>query len=791
MPDENEFLCRKNTPCTRNKSKIENSIFKIDFDFEEAQQPLDQQFKSKNIDDKLKFIEVMLEVLSYFVDDNANASKQDIAEPNNVNFNIDESIFNDLCYFQEDLVTSSVYSATKLQSIDEVFLSDTIRIKPKYDTSGISKACKVAQHLYNDAYYVVKQVAFILDGNPNISWKILLSNFTKRVIIPNYEKSLNNCRIFLYNNPNASNEDLYKQFPNHPKSSLRHCRLTPKPYKELLEIKENEERNLIEINEIFNRLKNIRIKLKSKNLSNLFYDLGFLFKYTSNYKKLYSRQSKWVLHSLVDDLKSYYAILNKFNNKKLENEPSFPSWRDSEHRLLYGKYQLNNKMKEKKNLMIKSIRASKSDSNALVMDLHLPCKSYEIPNITISLRHFSDEKDFFSRCSGIEIVPRENYYELKVIYTPIYQKANLDYNKALSIDFGGTNIIASANNCGLNPELIKGKSLKKVLYFKNVISAKKTSTYKICENLLNRYKHKGKSEKFLDMIDYHISIAEQRRNNTSFVKDQKNNPKILYLYKQIENMNALIYALKDDCIYTNADIKKAENEIDYIKSNYDKKLIIYNRFKNALSDKSIEDQEQFLKCLLDENKEEYYRILNYCARRINKETHKITRYVIDYCINHKIGNIGTGYNKGWKKKTENLGKRFNRLFQSIPHYTLLQQLKYKAELVGINFVTVPEPYTSQSSAMDYEPIEKRPKSKRMGIRGVEIKCKDSLGNPLLDSLGKAKTYRARGLFYSKKSKKYIHSDINGAFNIGRLAFSDLFDNISQKDMLKNPRNIDL
>jgi len=167
---------------------------------------------------------------------------------------------------------------------------------------------------------------------------------------------------------------------------------------------------------------------------------------------------------------------------------------------------------------------------------------------------------------------------------------------------------------------------------------------------------------------------------------------------------------------------------------------------------------------------------------MNKETHKITKYVIDYCIKHEIGNIGIGYNKGWKQNTKNMGKQLNRIFQSIPHYTLLQQLKYKAELVGINLFTVPEPYTSQSSAMDREPIEERPASKRWGIRGVEIKCKDSEGNVL-------KTYITRNLFYSKKSKKYIHSDVNGAFSILRLAFPDLFDNISQKDMLKNPINI--
>ena len=285
------------------------------------------------------------------------------------------------------------------------------------------------------------------------------------------------------------------------------------------------------------------------------------------------------------------------------------------------------------------------------------------------------------------------------------------------------------------------------------------------------------------MLDYYILITLQRRNNTSYVAGEKNNKKILDLYNDIEMIKQINFQFPNDNIYTDEDIKRAEAFITYLKSGYNTKLDVYNLLKNELSNRSIENQEKYLNSLLNDNNKDYYNILNYSNRRINKELHKISKYVINYCIKHEIGNIGIGYNVGWKQNTKNLGKKFNRKFQAIPHAKLLHQLKYKAELVGINLITVPELYTSVSSALDYEPIEEIPKNQRFGTRGVSRMDKDKDGNH--------KLYNARGLFYSKKSNKIIHSDINGAFNIGRLAFPGLFNNVSQKNMLKTPRNIDL
>ena len=64
-----------------------------------------------------------------------------------------------------------------------------------------------------------------------------------------------------------------------------------------------------------------------------------------------------------------------------------------------------------------------------------------------------------------------------------------------------------------------------------------------------------------------------------------------------------------------------------------------------------------------------------------------------------------------------------------------------------------------------------------GIRNPTIRGKDGV------------EHKHYGQFYSYKSDKYIHSDINGAFNIGRKGKSSLFDGIPQSWMLIPPRRI--
>ena len=123
--------------------------------------------------------------------------------------------------------------------------------------------------------------------------------------------------------------------------------------------------------------------------------------------------------------------------------------------------------------------------------------------------------------------------------------------------------------------------------------------------------------------------------------------------------------------------------------------------------------------------------------KINDMFHKISREVINYCINHNFGTIVIGYNKNWKFKIT-LGKRNNQNFVQIPFAKLVSQITYKAELLGINVILEPESFTSRCSFLDNESIKMHEK-----YQGKRI---------------------CRGLYQSQEGI-IINADVNGAYNI--------------------------
>lgn len=124
---------------------------------------------------------------------------------------------------------------------------------------------------------------------------------------------------------------------------------------------------------------------------------------------------------------------------------------------------------------------------------------------------------------------------------------------------------------------------------------------------------------------------------------------------------------------------------------------------------------------------------------IEDKLHKISKYIIDYCIENNIGTIAIGHNKSWKQEI-NLGRKTNQSFVQIPHSRLIDKVNYKATLVGITLLVSEESYTSKCDSLALEPV-----------------CKHEL------YLGKRVF---RGLFQSSVGK-LINADCNGAMNIAR------------------------
>jgi len=133
-------------------------------------------------------------------------------------------------------------------------------------------------------------------------------------------------------------------------------------------------------------------------------------------------------------------------------------------------------------------------------------------------------------------------------------------------------------------------------------------------------------------------------------------------------------------------------------------------------------------------------------RKIKDAMHKISRYIVDWCLEHKIGTIVIGHNDNWKQKAQ-LGKRNNQNFVSIPYYILMNQITYKAEETGMSVIEQDESHTSKCSFLDNESVEHH--SKYLGKR---IK---------------------RGLFRSATGI-LINADVQGALNIIRKAVSNAF-----------------
>ena len=125
---------------------------------------------------------------------------------------------------------------------------------------------------------------------------------------------------------------------------------------------------------------------------------------------------------------------------------------------------------------------------------------------------------------------------------------------------------------------------------------------------------------------------------------------------------------------------------------------------------------------------------------------KVSRQIVDMLVEKKIGRLVVGYNAGWKHESD-MGKRNNQKFAQMPFARLTSYLRYKCEMVGIDFVEHEESYTSKCDALALEPIGKH--EQYLGRR------------------------TKRGLFHSSTGK-LINADQNGALNIMRKVVDDSY-----------------
>ena len=134
------------------------------------------------------------------------------------------------------------------------------------------------------------------------------------------------------------------------------------------------------------------------------------------------------------------------------------------------------------------------------------------------------------------------------------------------------------------------------------------------------------------------------------------------------------------------------------------------------------------------------------ANITNDFLHKLSKGLIQDCLNKEIKVIIVGKNKGQKNEI-NLGSKNNRAMYNFPHARFIEILKYKAMLNDILVVETEESYTSKTSFIDNEDLAEYNKT----TQGMKSQLS-----------GK----RIHQVFITKNKIK-LHADINGSFNIVR------------------------
>ena len=195
------------------------------------------------------------------------------------------------------------------------------------------------------------------------------------------------------------------------------------------------------------------------------------------------------------------------------------------------------------------------------------------------------------------------------------------------------------------------------------------------------------------------------------------------------------------------EISKQDKLLEELK---DKKIIDNSQSEHI--EKDIQDKKILIKKLKNQIK----RITTKRNRKIDNYIHQLSRKLINHLSELGVKNIIYGKNVNFKQEI-NLGKVNNQNFVNIPFNLIIERIKYKACLAGINFMTVEESYTSKTSFLDKEKLHSYKRDKAP-------KNYTFLGDRF-----------ARSLFKTKEGY-VIHADINASFNIIRkVSGDDIYD----------------
>ena len=318
-----------------------------------------------------------------------------------------------------------------------------------------------------------------------------------------------------------------------------------------------------------------------------------------------------------------------------------------------------------------------------------------------------------------DLLHKRDLFTIEIVYTvPLTEKRS--YNQSLNLLYE-TKIIEKINKRTQKTYTVKKEELIEVNYNKEFLQ----SVAGIDQNL--------------DQLAVGVVLDNQK--TLAFNYDIK------YLKSVNQYWNKKKARLQEEI----SKQKKLLEELKYAK------LDFYQTFLTEYSvSRLIEDTKLLIKILKNKIK----KITKKRNRKIDNYIHQLSRKLINHLSELGVKNIVYGKNVNFKKEI-NLGKVTNQNFVNIPFNQIIEQLRYKALLAGINFMTVEESYTSKTSFLDEEKLHSYKHNKAA-----------------TDYVFFGKRF-IRSLFRTKNGY-VIHADINASFNIIRKVTGDIIYNFVDK-----------
>lgn len=152
------------------------------------------------------------------------------------------------------------------------------------------------------------------------------------------------------------------------------------------------------------------------------------------------------------------------------------------------------------------------------------------------------------------------------------------------------------------------------------------------------------------------------------------------------------------------------------------------------------------------------------ANFVKDQCHKISRSIIDFCMEHQCGTLILGVNLLWKQRS-NMNKINNQNFVSMPITLLRTMITYKALNAGIRIIEQEESYTSKEDLIAND---------RIPTYGVDDKDASFSGKRI-----------KRGL-YRCSNGMILNADCHAAANIMRKAIPDIWKDTRDYTFLSAP-----